>query len=111
MKESYGKGRAAHTGPESCAKVRKDTGEALTGVRAGQVSSRENGRKTLERRRCPQQRKVTSLGSLWQDTREFHVVKDPVHARKHLAREPGYPVSSCAVTVGRVGKFKDVRQR
>ena len=38
MKESYGEGLAAHTGPESCAAVR----EALTGVRAGRVCSRES---------------------------------------------------------------------
>src|SRR5260370_3706439 len=37
MKESYGEGLAAHTGPESCAVVR----EALTGVHAGRVFSRE----------------------------------------------------------------------
>ena len=43
MKESYGKGLAVHTGPESCGGARKDTVEALTGVRAGQVSSRETG--------------------------------------------------------------------
>ena len=38
MRESYGEGRATHTGPESCAAVR----EALTGVRAGRVFSRES---------------------------------------------------------------------
>ena len=43
MKESYGQGLAAHTGPESCADARKDICEALTGVRVGQVSSRETG--------------------------------------------------------------------
>ena len=37
MQESYGEGLATHTGPESCAAVR----EALTGVRAGRVFSRE----------------------------------------------------------------------
>ena len=41
MKESYVKGLAAHDGPESCVAVRKGRGEALTGVRAGRVSSRE----------------------------------------------------------------------
>jgi len=41
MKDSYSEGLASHTGPESCAGVRKDAGEALTGVRAGRVSSRE----------------------------------------------------------------------
>ena len=41
MKEPYGEGVAIHTDPESCAVVRKDRGEALTGARAGQVLSRE----------------------------------------------------------------------
>jgi len=36
--ESYSEGLAAHTGAESCAAVR----DALTGVRAGRVLSREN---------------------------------------------------------------------
>lgn len=42
MKESYTEGLASHGVPESCAGVRKGTGEALTGVHAGGVSSREN---------------------------------------------------------------------
>jgi len=41
MKESYGEGLAIHTGPESCAGGHKASGEALTGVRTGWVSSRE----------------------------------------------------------------------
>ena len=41
MEVSYGEGVATHTGPESCATGRKVRGEALTGVRAGRVSSRE----------------------------------------------------------------------
>lgn len=41
MKESHGEGPATHTGPESCIGVRKGAGEALTGVRTGQVLSRE----------------------------------------------------------------------
>jgi RNA-directed DNA polymerase len=41
MRESYGEGLATHTGPESCIVVRKDAGEALTGVRVGRVLSRE----------------------------------------------------------------------
>jgi hypothetical protein len=40
MKESYVEGLASYGGPESCVHVRKDVGEALTGVRAGRVSSR-----------------------------------------------------------------------
>jgi hypothetical protein len=41
MKESYGEGLATHTGPKSCVTVREGGGEALTGVRAGPVLSRE----------------------------------------------------------------------
>jgi RNA-directed DNA polymerase len=41
MKESYDEGVASHIGPESCAFIREDKGEALTGVRAGRVWNRE----------------------------------------------------------------------
>jgi len=41
MKESYAEGLANHGGPESCVHARKGVGEALTGVRAGRVLSRE----------------------------------------------------------------------
>ena len=41
MKVSYSEGVAIHTVSESCTFVCKDEGEALTGVRAGQVLSRE----------------------------------------------------------------------
>src|SRR5437867_2724823 len=40
MKESYVEGLASYGGPESCAHIREGVGEALTGVRAGRVSSR-----------------------------------------------------------------------
>ena len=42
MKESYVEGLAAHSGPESCVVAREGRGEALTGVRAGRVLSRES---------------------------------------------------------------------
>lgn len=42
MKESYGEGLATHTGPESCGTCREGGAEALTGVRAGRVLSRES---------------------------------------------------------------------
>jgi hypothetical protein len=41
MRELYVEGVAIHGGPESCAVVREGGGEALTGVRAGQLLSRE----------------------------------------------------------------------
>ena len=43
MKESYVKGLANHSGPESCVGRRDPRGEALTGERAGWVLSREKG--------------------------------------------------------------------
>jgi len=42
MKEPDAEGVAAHSGPESCGHARKVVLEALTGVRAGRVLSREN---------------------------------------------------------------------
>ena len=41
MRESYDEGVASHIGPESCAEDRKGLSEALTGVRAGRLLSRE----------------------------------------------------------------------
>src|SRR5260370_6552076 len=44
MRESYTEGLATHSGPESCGAVREDSVEALTGVRAGRVFSRERSK-------------------------------------------------------------------
>jgi len=41
MKESYAEGVANHGDPESCVGPRKESGEVLTGARAGWVLSRE----------------------------------------------------------------------
>jgi hypothetical protein len=41
MSTLYVEGGATHDGPESCVVVREGGGEALTGVRAGPVLSRE----------------------------------------------------------------------
>lgn len=41
MKEPHIEGVASHDGPESCVNARKGVGKALTGVRIGEVSSRE----------------------------------------------------------------------
>ncbi|MCA1851004.1 MAG: hypothetical protein LC647_01005 [Beggiatoa sp.] len=41
MRTLYIEGVATHDGPESCVGVREGGGEALTGVRAGQLLSRE----------------------------------------------------------------------
>ena len=41
MRVRYVEGVAIHSGPESCAVTREGFSEALTGVRIGQVLSRE----------------------------------------------------------------------
>jgi len=110
MKESYVEGLAAHDGPESCVGVRKEIGEALTGVRAGRVSSREIELSPGCRRRR-RRRKATFGVPLSRGTTGPRAVRDPVHVRKHLAREPGDPLSARADGgAGRVGKSKDIRR-
>ena len=88
MKEPYGEGVASHTGPESCVDGRKAIGEALTGVRAGWVLSREN-RIASECRRCPHKRKATPGSSLSRDVDRTLRGLRP-HARTETPRtEPG----------------------
>jgi hypothetical protein len=89
MKESYGEGLATHSGPETCGDSRKGMAEALTGVRAGRVLSRE---RSLVR-------DADAVGIVgrhhrahrYRETRGSRAVADPVHVRKHFAREPGDP--------------------
>ena len=110
MKESYVKGLAAHNGPESCGDARKDTAEALTGVRAGRIFSRETTLPTRCRRRKGA-RKATPDMPPTQGMTGPRAVGDPVHVRKHLAREPGDPLFTWGDgPTGRVGKSKDARR-
>ena len=110
MKESYVEGLAAHGGPESCVAVRKDRGEALTGVRAGRVLSRErnslrdadavgeggrphSAHRYREMRRGPARSETPSMyGNTSRENREI----------------PCPPVADGAA--GRVGKSKDTRR-
>ena len=110
MKESYGEGLATHTGPESCGFVCKGGVEALTGVRAGRVLSRE--RHSL--------RDADAVGGcgrphLVHRYREVH--QSPARSEtpstyagtSHGNREiPGSP--RVTVALGRIGKSKDVRR-
>ena len=90
MKESYVEGLADRNGPESCVGAREGVGEALTGVRAGRVFSRERDNPPGCRRRRSR-RKATSGTPQSRGVSEPRAVRDPVHVRKHLAREPGGP--------------------
>ena len=117
MKESYGKGVATHTGPESCAGVREDAGEALTGVRAGRVSSREIHAPSRKRRPL-RGADAVEVGGRRHPTRRYRETRrDPArsetprtygntaHGNREIPRLPGE-----MHTTGRIGKSKDVRR-
>ena len=111
MKESYVEGLAAHSGPESCVVARKGRGEALTGVRAGRVSSRES-------RFLRGADAVEASGRL-----------HPTHRQREMRRNPARSTTPCMYgntsrenrevpcppaadgAAGRVGKSKDTRRR
>lgn len=78
MKEPHGEGLATHTGPESCAEGREALGEALTGVQAGWVLSREKYKPRC--RPCGTMGKATRLGALWRATKPTSRGRRP-HAR------------------------------
>lgn len=125
MKESYVEGLAAHSGPESCVVVRKGRGEALTGVRAGRVLSRERflrgadavkecGRqhptcRYREARRAPARSETPGMcGNTLRENREIPcspvsvaaraVSESPrTHADDERTREVGQARSTCEV--------------
>ena len=97
--------------PESCGYDRKGVPEALTGVRVGRVLSRERtkvpGAQAVHKVEGNTNRPAMARGG------GPGAVEDPLHARKHLAREPGDPVSAPGKMVpwGRGGKSKDATCR
>ena len=111
MKESYGKGPATHTDPESCGAACEGGVEALTGARAGRVFSRESsflrGADAVRR-----------SGRLHSVRRYRETQRDPARSEtpctygntSHENREiPWSPVAADAT--GRVGKSIDARRR
>ena len=112
MKELYGEGVATHTGPESCGATREDRVEALTGVRAGRVFSRERDflRGADAVRRC---------GRLHPAHRYREMRRDPARSEtpctygntSHENREILCLPTVAVCAAGRVGKSKDVRRR
>jgi hypothetical protein len=111
MKESYGEGVATHTGPESCGTVREDGAEALTGVRAGRVLSRES--KSL--------RSADAVGDVGRRNRQ-HRYREMLlgSARSETPCRYGNTMSgnreilwlpTADGAMGRVGKSKDARRR
>jgi hypothetical protein len=108
MKEPYQKGSANHLDPQSCAGDRKVPGEALAGAHAGQPLSSEIT--TSACRPCPDKGKATPEGPVRRGTSGRRGVKDPEHAWKLHAREPGDPSNSHA-TLGGVGRSDKATSR
>ena len=111
MKESDVKGLATHDGPESCVAFRKESSEALTGVRAGRVISRE---RTFLRDADA----VGRSGRLHRAHRYREVRSSPARSEtpcmhgntSHENREVLYSPATDG-EAGRVGKSKDARRR
>ena len=110
MKESYGKGLATHTGPESCGAARKGGVEALTGERAGRVFSRESTvlRDADAIRRGGRQHPAYRYREVCQSPARSETPStygSTLHGNREV---PGLP--RAATARGRIGKSKDARR-
>jgi hypothetical protein len=107
MKESHGEGLAAHTGPESCAAVR----EALTGVRAGRVCSRES--RSLRDADAVEEGGRPHPARRHRQTRWSPARSETPWMSGDTSRENRESLGSPAGDgpAGRVGKSKDTRRR
>ena len=87
MQVLYDEGIANHIGPEPCAGIREDVGEASAGVRTGQPLSRDRKRVPSADAVCVAEGKTTECANASaQATRRGH---RPWHVRTLLVREPG----------------------
>ena len=111
MKESHGEGVATHTGPESCAGVRKDAREALTGGRAGRVCSRE--RTILRDADAVEEGGRPHPGRRYRQTLRGPARSETPCMHGHTSRENRESLGSPAVdgTAGCVGKSTDTCRR
>ena len=110
MKESYGEGLATHTGPESCGAAREGGDEALTGVRAGRVFSRESTflRDADAVRRSGRPHRVHRYREVCQSPARSETPCTYESTSRGNREIPGTPRT--AVALGRIGKSKDVRR-
>jgi len=108
MKVSYGEGVATHTGPESCGVVRKGSVEALTGVRAGRVSSRERDslRGADAVKESGRQHRLSRYGE-----RQADPARSKTPGTYGSTSRENREIRCLPVRAGRVEKSKDVRRR
>jgi hypothetical protein len=100
-------GVAIHNGPESCVgggnpdrrSVDRGTGRPGIQPRKNPATSKEVVPPGCRRRK--ERRKATSGASPARDAPGPRAVRDPEHARKHDAREPGDPSFACPAGLGR----------
>ena len=90
MREPYGKVVAPRTGPAPWRCVRKDVLQALAGVRAGWVLSREITLSGASRPFPPAEDPAAASLSL--DARGPRAVVDPMHVRRLSGQELGDPM-------------------
>ena len=117
MKVPYGEGVATHTGPESCVVGREAGGEALTGVRAGRVSSRERHAPPRQRWLLRGADAVEESGRPHRERRDRETLGDPARSEtpgmygSALRGNREIPRSSAArAGADRTGKSKDARR-
>jgi hypothetical protein len=117
MKVSYVKGLANRNGSESCGAAREGGVEALTGERAGRVSSREINDLPGKRQVLRGADVVEIDGRQHLGHRHRKVHQDP--ARSETPCMYGYTLcgnreiprlSAAERTAGRIGKSKDIRR-
>ena len=82
MEVHYDEGIAIHIGPEPCAGIREDVGEASAGERTGQPLSRE--RMFSREPTLSTERKATRRGAISRAPSRFGVVADPGICRSFL---------------------------
>ena len=106
MRVHYDEGVANHIGPEPCAGIREDVGEASVGERAGQPLSRDRKLIPGADAVCVVKGNMSKSAnaSTWTTRRG----RRTWHARMLLAREPGYPTSDhrYVADLVRIGKAR-----
>ena len=106
MQVHYDEGIANHIGPEPCAGIRKDVGEASAGERAGQPLSRDRKLIPGADAVCVVEGTMSKgvNASTWATRRG----RRTWHARTLRAREPGDPTSDHRRVAGlvRIGKAR-----
>jgi RNA-directed DNA polymerase len=111
MKESYVEGLATHSGPESCGVSREGAVEALTGVRAGRVFSRE--RSKVRDADAVVRVEGTTVTHRYREMRPGPARSETPCTYGNTSHENREVLGSPAAdgAAGRVGKSKDARRR